>query len=80
MRQRRHANGLGQVVEVPAERGPLLARVSMPREGFDGAGVLTLMSSAGRAAITASPKTSEMILGGLFGSGRKMWLISGCLP
>lgn len=31
-------------------------------------------------ATTASTKAKLMIFGGLFGSGRKMWCISGCLP
>ncbi len=80
MRQRGGADGLGEVVDVPAEGKPLMARVSTePRDTAQRA-QLTPINSAGSVASTASPKKSEMIFGGLFGSGRKMWWISGCLP
>lgn len=35
---------------------------------------------AGTVATTASANTREMILGGLWGSARKMWWISSSLP
>jgi hypothetical protein len=79
VRQRCGANGLGKVVDVPPENDPLLAEVSMASTR-DSDVSLTPMSSAGSVAITASAKNSEMTLGGLLGSGRKMWWISGFFP
>jgi len=41
---------------------------------------LTLMNRTGSVERTASTKKSEITLGGLRASGRKMWLISSFLP
>lgn len=40
----------------------------------------TPTNRAGTVATTASAKTIDTIMGGLFGSSRKMWWISGNLP
>ena len=73
MRQRGGAKGLGEVVDVPAEGEPLMTRVSTEPRDKTRRAKLTPINSAGRVAITASPKKSEIIFGGLFGSGRKVW-------
>ena len=41
---------------------------------------LTVPRSIGKVARTMTVKKSVIILGGLFGSGRKTWCISGNLP
>ena len=72
------------MVEVPAEDGPLqsepVSLVPINITTSPPSLKLTPTNSAGSVAITARPNTNEIILGGLLGSGRKMWWISGCLP